>query len=72
MTPMEASGSFPAQTWKEGASAVERSRTVVKEPAEESGFIRICRFMENCDGLLKGDGCPTCDFVRGVVQDYMD
>ena|ERR1035437_907104 len=43
-----------------------------KEPVEYRGFIRTCRFMENCDGLLKGDGCPTCDFVRGVIQDYVE
>ena len=72
MTKMEAFGSFPMQTRKEESSAVEWDCTAAKEPAEEQGFIRACRFIENCDGLLKGDGCPTCDFVHGVVLDCVD
>jgi hypothetical protein len=37
---------------------------------EDPDLVPTCRFLEHCHLLLRGDGCPTCDFVRGVIQDY--
>lgn len=72
MITIEASELFTIQTTKEGESGVEWDWTAVEQPGEENGFIRTCRFMENCDVFINGDGCPTCDFVRGVVQECVD
>jgi hypothetical protein len=70
MKNMEAFVPSPIQTRKEETPAAEW--TAAKVPIEDRGFIRTCRFIEVCDGLLKADGCPTCDFVRGVILEYVE
>jgi hypothetical protein len=56
----------PAQRTAKGSNNLE----VLNLTIEDQDLVPTCRFLENCDLLLRGDGCPTCDFVRGVIQDY--
>ena len=69
MKSIETASSLTIQSREEELSALEWDPASMPEPIEDLGFVRTCRFIPYCDGLHNGDGCPTCDFVRGVIQD---
>lgn len=42
-------------------------------PGCDGDFLPVCRWRPDCELILHGDGCPTCDFTLGFAPaEYSD